>query len=269
MMSKTKHIVCFSGGHSSALVAVEVVRKFGPENVILLNHDINPDVENRDIKRFKNEVAAFLGLSITFANHPQWHLMDQFDVARDASAFKVGVKNVICTHRLKTEPFQRWLRQNCPSKNCVIYYGFDAQERARIQRRSSILASQGFRSDYPLALWPRTIESTREIGIEPPLTYGMWKHANCTGCIKAGQQHWYTVFCTRPDIWERAKRAEEDIDHSIMRAGFLEELEPKFAQMKASGVPPGEKIHPNTFWARAKRHLSVVQADQKPCECVF
>ena len=36
-----KHIVCYSGGHSSALVAVEVVRKFGKENVVLLNHDIN------------------------------------------------------------------------------------------------------------------------------------------------------------------------------------------------------------------------------------
>lgn len=39
-----KHIVCFSKGHSSALVAIEVVRRFGKENVILLNHDINPKV---------------------------------------------------------------------------------------------------------------------------------------------------------------------------------------------------------------------------------
>jgi len=30
-----KYIVCFSGGHSSALVAVEAVRKAGKENVIL------------------------------------------------------------------------------------------------------------------------------------------------------------------------------------------------------------------------------------------
>lgn len=269
MHQETKHIVCFSGGHSSALVAVEVVRRFGPDNVILLNHDINPDVEDADIKRFKREVADFLVLKITYANHANWDLMDQFDVAREARAFKVGVKNVICTHRLKTEPFARWLKENVADKNAVIYYGFDANERVRIQRRSSILASQGFRSDYPLALWERTIHSTEEIGIKPPLTYGVWKHANCIGCIKAGQQHWYTVFCTRPDVWERAKRAEDDIDHSIMRAGFLEELEPKFKQMREAGVSPGEKTHPNTFWSRAKKHLKVIQEDQKPCECVF
>ncbi len=30
-----KHIVCYSGGHSSALVAIEVVRKYGKENCVL------------------------------------------------------------------------------------------------------------------------------------------------------------------------------------------------------------------------------------------
>ena len=35
------HIVCFSGGESSAIVAIEVVRKFGKENVVLFpSHDI-------------------------------------------------------------------------------------------------------------------------------------------------------------------------------------------------------------------------------------
>ena len=55
----TKHIVCFSGGHSSALVAIEVVRKYGKGSVILLNHDINSNVESKDIKRFKKEVAQY------------------------------------------------------------------------------------------------------------------------------------------------------------------------------------------------------------------
>ena len=62
-----KHIVCYSGGHSSAIVAIEVVRKFGAENVILLNHDISPKVEHEDIKRFKNEISAYIGVEITHA----------------------------------------------------------------------------------------------------------------------------------------------------------------------------------------------------------
>lgn len=36
-----KHIICYSGGHSSALVAIEVARKYGAGDVVLLNHDIH------------------------------------------------------------------------------------------------------------------------------------------------------------------------------------------------------------------------------------
>ena len=54
-----KYVVCYSGGHSSAIAAIETARRYGAENVILLNHDINPKVEDADIKRFKKEVADY------------------------------------------------------------------------------------------------------------------------------------------------------------------------------------------------------------------
>jgi len=89
----TKHIICYSGGHSSALVGIEVVGKYGKENCVLLNHDISAWVENADIKRFKKEVADYLGMEITYANIkglPADELPDQFDVVVAANAFKVG-----------------------------------------------------------------------------------------------------------------------------------------------------------------------------------
>jgi hypothetical protein len=82
-----------------------------------------------------------------------------------------------------------WLEANVPDKDCVIYYGFDANETNRIQRRSSIMAAQGYRTDYPLALWDDKIASIREIGVAPPNTYSVFKHGNCKGCLKAGLQH--------------------------------------------------------------------------------
>ena len=63
-----QYVVCYSGGHSSALAAVETVRRFGNENVILLNHDISSKVESIKIKKFKNQVAEYLQLPITYAN---------------------------------------------------------------------------------------------------------------------------------------------------------------------------------------------------------
>ena len=72
------HIVCLSGGESSAIVAIEVVRKFGKENVALLNHDISSKVEDADVKRFKKEISNYLGLPITYANHADFEKTRQF-----------------------------------------------------------------------------------------------------------------------------------------------------------------------------------------------
>ena len=77
------------------------------------------------------------------------------------------------------------------------------------------MANRGYKTDYPLLWTERTIHSTKEINIEPPLTYSTFKYANCIGCLKAGWQHWYVVYCTRKDIWEKAKNAEEEIGHAI------------------------------------------------------
>lgn len=108
-----KHVCCYSGGHTSALVGIEVVRRFGAENVVFLNHDINASVEDADIKRFKQEVADYCGVPITYASHKNPEL-DQFDVCVQAKAFKVNDGSELCTSRLKTEPFRKWLIDNVP-----------------------------------------------------------------------------------------------------------------------------------------------------------
>ncbi len=270
-----KHIVCYSGGHSSARVAIAVARKYGTENTILLNHDISERVESSDIKRFKAQVSNYLGIPITYANIkdlPSEQLPDQFDVVVDAAAFKVGTGTELCTSRLKTEPFMKWLKESAPNKDCVIYYGFDKDEPARIQRRSSILGQLGYKTDYPVALWPEgVISSTKDIGIEPPMQYESFKHANCIGCLKAGKQHWYIVYCTRPDIWSKAKWAEDEIGYTILRESTLEALEPVFADMKRLGVPATEHIEANSFWAGVRRAGvdTNTENDRKPCECLF
>lgn len=277
-----KHIVCFSGGHSSAIVAIEVVRKFGKENVVLLNHNISSWTESEDIKRFKQEVADYLGVNITFANYEGEQddnlIKDQFDVSIKHSAFKLGNGNTICTARLKTEPFMEYLNTNFPEKDCVVYYGFDYTEVKRIQRRSSIMSELGYRTDFPLALWKdRTIYETSEIGIERPNTYSKFKHANCIGCIKGGKLHWYIVYCTRPDIWEKAKQAEDEIGHHIIRGIWLDEIEPLYRDMKNAGVIPNEHVVQQTFWVDAKkkvdnyRKFDIIKeedyGEDKPCEC--
>lgn len=274
--NNNKYIVCYSGGHSSALVAVEAVRKFGKDNVILLNHNISPEVEDKDIKRFKEEVADYLGIKITYANMPGWETKTPLKVCKELGGFKFGSSPVLCTYHLKTLPFQKWLKENYPVKkgeireDIVILYGFDKNEKARIQRRSSILGQQGYKSDFPLAFWERTINEIEDIGIKRPATYELHRHANCIGCLKSGMQSWYLVYCLYPSLWKEAKETEEKIGYSILKDKFLEELEPKFSQMKCQGIIPTEKVSPQAFWRRVEKELQIIgQISWLPCECSF
>jgi hypothetical protein len=263
----TKHIVCYSGGEASGLVAVEVARKYGAENMILLNHGITSKVEDDDIKRFAKELAGRIGVPITYCNMDGWETKDQFDVCIEAKAFKVGI-HPLCTNRLKTGPFHRWLDAEYPvdpetgrNDEIVIYYGFEDGEVKRIERRREILGKKGYQSAYPLAEWPRTIFSTREIGVEPPVTYAVWKHANCTGCLRAGRQHWYVVYCRRPDIFAKAKQAESIIGYSILKGIYLHELESRFEKMRQAGIQADEKMKAGAFWAMARRLLDVTEEE--------
>lgn len=268
-----KHIVCYSGGHSSALVAIEVVRRFGKENVVLLNHDLHFTVEHADIKRFKREVADYLGLPITFANYHNVNF-DQFDISVKEKGFKGKSSPEFCTSRLKTRPFMEWLETNAAGKNCTIYYGYDntPKERARMQKRIGVLGSLGYKTDYPLALWvDRSILATEEIGIARPSTYDTFIHGNCIGCLKAGWQHWYIVYCTRQDIWLRGKWAEDEIGYAIHHDDsgpvYLEDMEPRFAKMQAAGIVPTERTAHQTFWAAARKIVPIAFVpEDKPCE---
>lgn len=268
-----KHIVCFSGGESSALTAIEVSRRYGTKDLVLLNHDIAALVEEHDIKRFKWDVAKYLQVKITFANMEDWDTQTQFDVVIREGAFKnPNTGDALCTSRMKTRPFQEWLKTNIPDQHCVIYYGFDLTEKKRINRRKQIMGIQGWRTDYPLALWDRTISAITEVGIKPPSVYGVFRHANCTGCLKAGVQHWYVVYVTRKDIWKRAKQAEEEIGYSILKDGFLKDLECKFALMRKAGVPATERVPSAQFWRATKAVIGNYlqqHAEEMPCDCLL
>lgn len=269
-----KYVVCYSGGHSSAIAAVEIVRKYGKENVILLNHDIHPRAEDEDVKRFKREVADYLDLPITYANMEDWDKKDQFDVCIEEKAFKYGIQSsALCTQKIKTEPFKKWLDENYPvqkgevRRDVTIVYGFDAKESTRITRRVGVMLSMGYMTEYPLLWEERTISNIEEIGISRPIVYNIFNHANCKGCLKAGKQHWFAIYCLYPEIWERAKMAEDKIGYSILRDKFLKELECEFASLKATNIPATEKIKPQTFWAKARKLIA--DDDCLPCNCSF
>jgi hypothetical protein len=251
------------------LAAVETVRKYGAENTILLNHDISPEVEHKDIKRFKQEVADYLEIPITYANMDGWETTTPLDIAIQKACFKLPNQFAYCTYELKTRHFYKYLEKHPINQSIKIIYGFDANEPDRISRKKANIRAMGYTTEFPLAEWPRTIEQIEDIGIQRPITYKTFKHANCIGCLKAGRQHWYCVYCLRPDIWEKAKAAEEQIGYSIIKGVYLKDLEVKFKEMRdEKNIYPNDIENSATFWARVNKELPG-QETLFPCDCSF
>ena len=171
-----KYVVCFSGGHSSALAAVETVIRHGRRNTILLNHDISSKVEDEDVKRFKQEVADYLEVPIVYANREDFQVDTPLSLCRQKKMLRFGKRNSICTYYLKTEPFYKWLSENYPvrqgavSGEITLVYGFDASEPHRIIRRRNHLLRQGYLSEYPLAEGNPVVRDIRDMGICLPGT---------------------------------------------------------------------------------------------------
>ena len=260
-----KYVICYSGGKSSSECALTAAKKYGAENVVLLNHDINGHVEQECTKQLKKDVADYLGLDITYANHKNWDTATPISVCIDAGAWKVGSGAILCTSRLKTSPFKKWMLANDPECENIYIYGLDSDEPTRITRRSQVMGSMGYKTEYPMT-WPKEeIVSLESIGIDPGSVYKTFNHSNCVGCLKAGWQHWYIVYCTRQDIWEEAKYGEDEIGYAIHKDKdgpvYLEDKESLFDAMVAAGVVPTEKIKPQTFWAAAKKAVKQNQVE--------
>ena len=108
--------------------------------------------------------------------------------------------------------------------------------------------------------------------------YALFGHANCIGCLKAGRQHWYIVYCYYPDIWEKAKATENEIGYSLIKDVWLDELDDLFKRMKDAKVQPTEHIQSSRFWQMAKDEMTSFELGQcklfdndinMPCDCSF
>ena len=256
-----KYVVCYSGGHSSALAAIETVRRYGKDKVILLNHDISPKVERADTKEYKERIADKLGLPVQYANAEGWEDRTPLVVAREKRLFQKLAGQKFCTYELKTKPFYDWIKTSGYTGDDVTFvYGFDAKETERIERRRMILGKMGFETLFPLAELPRTIFDTKEIGVEKPVSYCQFKHSNCVGCLKAGKMHWYMVYCLYPEIFAEAVFTEKSVGQTIIKGVWLEDLIPLYEEMKQQNIEPSDNCVCSSFW-KSVRDTAIGQQD--------
>lgn len=217
-----KHIVMFSGGAASSVVAKMVAEKY-PSDTILLHTPTG--AEHPDADRFREQVADFIGLPITTesAKDTLWQKVERYKhMPNDSLPW--------CTREMKLIPQNRFLKRLEKSgAEIVSSVGFGFNEWRRIQRTISRNEQLKRKVEFPLFKTRLTGDDCKQIiknewKICLPEPYKYLKHNNCIPCYKGGKGHWCKVWRHYPEQFWRASRAEEKAENTVFNGITLYEL---------------------------------------------
>ncbi|MGD2353374.1 hypothetical protein ACP8H2_16975 [Bacillus subtilis] len=204
-----KHIVFYSGGIGSWAAAKRVVSLYGKENVILLFTDTL--IEDEDLYRFIDETVNEIGVEymrITDGRTP-------FEVYKDVR-FLGNSRIAPCSHKLKQEVAEKWIKENYSPDECILYLGIDWTEehRTKAPRKNW----HPYRVEFPMCEEPyitkeEMLRELEQLGIETPRLYKMgFAHNNCGGfCCRAGQGHFANLLKQLPERFAEYESKEEEM----------------------------------------------------------
>lgn len=215
------HVVSFSTGLSSGVTWKRVVDRYGKKAVAVVAMDTL--IEDDDNYRYARDMERYMDMSILWIRAG----LDPYAVSR-AEHVIPNQKLAPCTHRLKIEPFQKYLA--VWDEPLTVHIGFDFSEAHRCAATTKNYTALGYAVDYPLLWKPYEFrpyaQVVREWGIEPPRMYAMgYTHANCGGrCVKQGKGDWLRTLINFPDryaeseAWERQMRENPtNADYAFLR----------------------------------------------------
>ena len=217
------HVIQFSGGAASALVAKLVAEEYGKENVVLLHHDTK--AEDPDTYRFLKQVSNRIGVPVVDVSDGRslWEVIeDNKAIPSDRMPF--------CTRILKQEPgeyYFRWLERL--GIEYTMYNGFGPDEWSRVQRAVIRAEAAGRKLKCPLFEQNIGGEEVKRIIREDwkiclPNAYKTMKHNNCIPCFKAGKASWRKVWEFYPEQFSKAVEMEKKFGHTVFKDASLEEL---------------------------------------------
>lgn len=201
-----KHLVQFSTGVASALMALEVYAQHGDDTVLITADTL---VEDEDNWRFAREVVALMpGVTWTVLCDGRTPMQ----VGRDERCVPNN-RMAVCSKILKRETIRRHIDATYDPADTIIYIGYDYDEKRRVLK--AIEPWQPYRVAFPLVAKHRfkweMLEEMRALGIEPPRLYLTGApHANCGGaCVRGGQAEWARLLFSNPERYREWEAEEE------------------------------------------------------------
>lgn len=204
-----KHIVFYSGGIGSWAAAKRVIVKYGKQDTILLFTDTL--IEDEDLYRFIQETVSEMGVEF----HRIADGRTPFEVYKDVR-YLGNSRIAPCSHKLKQEVAEKWIKENFSPDDCVLYLGIDWTEEHRTNAPRKNW--HPYKVEFPMCEEPyvtkdEMLQELERLGIEIPRLYKMgFAHNNCGGfCCRAGQGHFANLLKQMPERFAEYEAKEEEI----------------------------------------------------------
>lgn len=270
------HIIFFSGGISSFVVADYVKTRYPMDNIVLYFTDVM--WENYDLYRFIDEVSDKLQLPLLTHSKGITPMELMFEQ-------KVIFNSLIgaCSRILKTKVASDFLRKNEQppivkwrnkeylkdenfTENAILYFGIGFDE---MHRAPDIITNwQPFEVNMPLIDHSISKEAAlKKYNIRQPILYDLgFAHNNCNGrCVKAGQGHFKNLKHKMPDVFQKLMKDEHYMKlyvsayhyiKGINEHGFTEET-------RAHWLNELDAAYRDYFYGRAEKPDVYIQPNLK------
>ena len=234
-------VASFSGGRTSAFMVLELIKKFGKENVDVLF--FNTGAEHPKTYKFIRDFVNYFDIDLTCievaVNHGGmgrkflngWNIVDVNDMKwdmrlmRDVMA-KYGRPShnaAVCTRELKQYTSERYVKHTYGVGNYEVWLGMRADEPRRVH-----VGRKGYR--YLAEISDVDKEDVLDFWKQQPFDLEIKEHlGNCVFCIKKSVGKVALAIKDEPEL---AKDWKEVIDNANNR----EDLPEKYAKLNGAGI---------------------------------
>ena len=183
------------------------------------------DIEDQhpDSMRFIHDCEKILQKPVTVLSSSFYSNVEQVCLS---VRYVNGVHGAPCTRALKKQVRKRWELDHM-ADDLTYVWGMDCNEKHRADR-----IVEGFpevKHEFPLIDRGLTKDDAhgicRQLGIRRPAMYDLgYNNNNCIGCVKGGAGYWNKIRQDFPKVFEARAKMEREIEHSILKDCFLDEL---------------------------------------------